>query len=98
MKDSLFEEIDKKKEDIPLLNNQIKQVEKYKFNFYQLVAIFTMCVLFGLGIILGNVFPACQSGGLYSDTCQVTEFNIALTIVVWFVAFLLSMLFFPVNC
>ena len=94
MKDNLFEEIDEKKEDIPLLNKQIKQVEKYKYNFYQLVAIFTMCVCFVLGIILGNVFPACQSSGLYSDTCTITEYNIALTIVIWFVSFLVSMFIF----
>ena len=94
MRDDLFEEIDKKKEDLPLLKKQIKQVEKYKYNFYQLVAIFTMIVCFGFGIILGNLFPACQASGLYGSSCSSTEFNIALTILFWFISFLVSMFIF----
>ncbi len=94
MKDNLFEEIDKQKEEIPLLNKTIKKVEKYEYNFYQKVAIFTMFVCFCAGIVLGNVFPSCQSSGLYNKTCNITEFNIALTILFWFVSFLLSMFIF----
>lgn len=91
MKDNLFEEIDKKKEEIPLLNKKIKAVERYNYNFYQRVAIFTMLLGFCTGIVLGNVFPSCQSSGLYNKTCTITEFNIALTILFWFLSFLLSM-------
>lgn len=94
MKDDLFEQIDKEKEDLPKFKNTIKEVEKYKFNFYQQVAILIMVIFFFVGIILGNIFPSCQSSGLYSTKCSVTEFNISLTIITWFASFLLSMFIF----
>lgn len=94
MKDDLFEQIDKEKEDLPKLKNAIKEVEKYKFNFYQKAAVLLMIVFFFVGIILGNIFPSCQSSGLYSAKCSVTEFNISLTIITWGVSFLLSMFIF----
>lgn len=94
MKDDLFESIDKEKVDLPLLNKRIKEVEKYQYNFYQKVAIFTMIVFFFVGILLGNLFPACQSGVLYSTICESTQFNIALTIIFWFFAFLVSLFIF----
>jgi len=94
MKDDLFEQIDKEKEELPKLKNAIKEVEKYKFNFYQKIAILIMVMAFFIGIILGNIFPSCQSSGLYSTTCSVTEFNISLTIISWFVSFIVSMVIF----
>lgn len=91
MKDDLFEQIDKEKEELPRFRNRIKEVEKYTFNFYQQFAIFMMVVCFFIGIIIGNVFPSCQSSGLYSRQCDVTEFNISLTIITWFISFIISM-------
>lgn len=89
MQDNLFEEIDKNKQDFPKIDKKLKAVEKKKLNFYQYVAIFTMVICLVMGIILGNIFPACSvSGGLYSDTCNVFEFNISLTILFWFISFL----------
>lgn len=92
MQDNLFKEIDKNKQELPKLDKKLKAVEKKKYNFYQYVAMFTMAFCLVLGIILGNVFPACSvSSGLYSDTCGATEFNISLTIIVWFLSFLVCM-------
>ena len=91
MKDNLFEEIDKNKQDLPKLDKKIKAVEKRKYNFYQYVSIFTMIFFLGLGIILGNVCPACSANGLYNDKCSVTEFNVSLTLIFWFLSFLLCL-------
>ena len=92
--DDLFVLIDKEKKDIPLFNKQIKDVKKYKYNFYQKVAILTMIVGFFGGIIIGNLFPACSYVGLYNEVCSVTRFNTFLTIGVWFVSFLVSLFIF----
>jgi hypothetical protein len=94
MNDDLFEQIDKNKEDLPTLKRKIKYIKNYNYNFYQKVAIFIMVVAFFSGVILGNVFPACQSGFIYSDTCSDTEFNAFLTILVWFISFIFSMFIF----
>ena len=84
MKDNLFEEIDKNKEDIPTIKKKLKYIKNYDYNTYQKVAIFTMFIGFCTGIVLGNVFPSCQSGFLYSKKCTDTEYNVALTIIFWF--------------
>lgn len=94
MRDDLFEQIDKEKEDLPKVKNKIKEISKYHFNFYQQVAILIMIIFFFAGIILGNVFPSCQSSRLYGTTCTITEFNVSLTIIVWFIGFLVSMFTF----
>lgn len=92
MRDNLFDEIDKNKQDLPKFDKKIKAVEKAKFNFYQYVSIFTMIVCLIMGVILGNVFPACSvSNGLYNDKCAVTEFNVSLTIIFWFFSFLVCL-------
>lgn len=94
MKNDLFEQIDKEKKELPKVGKKIKEIEKYSFNFYQQVAILIMIIFFFGGIILGNIFPSCQSSGLYGTTCSTTEFNLFLTIITWFIGFLISMFTF----
>ena len=81
----MFEEIEKSKTELPKAKNISKEISKLKLNFYQVFAIFTFCVVFWLGIIFGNLFPACGSSStLYSGTCLSTEFNISLMLFIWF--------------
>ncbi len=97
MKDDLFEEIDKYKEDLPKFDRTISDVKKYKFNFYQKFAIFfELICLFG-GIILGNIFPSCGSSKMYSNYCTVTEYNISLTISTWFLGFIVAIFIFGLG-
>ncbi len=92
--DQLFMLIDKERCEIPILDKQIKSVQKYHYNFYQIVAIITMIIGLFVGIVIGNVFPACEITGLYTSKCSVTKFNMALTIITWFSSFLLAMSIF----
>lgn len=94
MKDDLFEQIDRNKEDFPTIKKKINYIKNYNYNFYEKVAIFTMLIGFCTGIVLGNVFPSCQSGFLYSKRCTDTEYNVTLTVIFWFVSFLFSMMIF----
>lgn len=97
MAKGLFEQITEEKKDVPKIEKKIKEVRKYKFNFYQIIAIITMIICIIVGIVLGNVFPSCMSGGLYSATCTTTEFNIFLTLIFWFVSFIVCMLIYSVG-
>ena len=97
MSKNLFEQIDEEKKDIPKIDKALKQVKKYKYNFYQKVSILTMIICFFMGIILGNIFPSCVSSGLYSATCTTTEYNISLTIFFWFASFLLCMFIYAIG-
>lgn len=97
MAKNLFEQIDEEKKDIPKIDKAIKQARKNKYNFYQRVSIITMIICFFAGIILGNIFPSCASGGLYSSTCTTTEYNISLTILFWFISFLVCMFIYAVG-
>ena len=97
MKDEFFEKIEKEKIELPTIKKQIKDLENYNYNFYQYVAILTMIICFFGGIIIGNVFPSCISSSLYTDSCTTTEFNIALTILFWFLSFLVCMFIFAVG-
>lgn len=94
---SLFDQIKAEKQDIPKMDRAIKEVRDRKFNFYQKVAIITMFACFVIGIILGNLFPSCVSGGLYSVTCTNTEFNVSLTLLFWFITFLICMMIYAVG-
>ena len=97
MIDNLFEEIDKHKEDLPEFDKTINDVKKYEFNFYQKFAVFfELICLFG-GIILGNIFPSCGSSKMYSSYCSVTEYNISLTIITWFVGFIIALFIFGLG-
>ncbi len=94
MRNDLFEQIDQEKKELPKVGKKIKEIEKYSFNFYQQVAILIMVIFFFGGIILGNIFSSCTSGGIYGTHCVATQFNIFLTIITWFVGFLISMFTF----
>lgn len=94
MKSDLFDQIDQEKKELPKVGKKIKEIEKYPFNFYQKVAILIMIVFFFAGIILGNIFSSCTNGGIYGTTCVATQFNIFLTIITWFIGFLISMFTF----
>ena len=61
------------------------------------MAIITMIICFVVGIILGNLFPSCVSGGLYSSTCTNTEYNVSLTLLFWFASFLFCMMIYAVG-
>lgn len=97
MAKGLFEQITEEKKDVPKIDKTLKEVRKYKFNFYQVVAIITMIICFIVGIVLGNLFPSCNSGGLYSSVCTTTEFNIFLTLIFWFISFIVCMLIYSIG-
>jgi len=97
MDKNIFEQINEEKQEIPKIDKTIKEVTKYKYNFYQKMAIITMLVCFVVGIILGNLFPSCVSGGLYSPTCTHTEYNVSLTLLFWFASFLFCMMIYSVG-
>ncbi len=95
---NLFEEIDQVKKELPKFKTITKKVEKYSFNGYQRFAIVTYCICFCLGIILGNLFPACgSSSSLYAVECMSREFNFSLMIFVWFISFLFCLFFFAIG-
>ena len=95
---NMFEEIEREKTQLPKIKSIEKEVGKYTFNWYQKFAIVTYIVCFALGIIFGNIFPACSSSsGLYVDTCVTTEFNFSLMVFFWFVSFLLCLFFFAIG-
>lgn len=82
---NMFEEIEALKAELPRANNISKEISKLKLNFYQIFAVFVYFIVFCLGIIFGNLFPACgTSSTLYAGTCLTTEFNISLMLFIWF--------------
>ncbi len=97
MKDNLFEQIEQEKKEVPELDKTLKKVKKINYNFYQKIAIITMIICIFTGIILGNLFPACISSGLYSSNCTNTEFNISLTFLFWFASFLVCMFIYAIG-
>lgn len=92
----LFEEIDKEKEELPKLKSLTREVQKQKLNGYQMVAVSTFIILFVIGIILGNLFPACEASGIFG-TCAKKQFNLSLTIFFWFGSFLICLLFYGLG-
>lgn len=94
----LFDQIDKLKIDLPRLKTIEKEVGKYEFNGYQRFAIVTYLFCFLLGIVLGNLFPACSSSiSLYDDVCLSTEFNFFLMVLVWFGSLILCLIIFAIG-
>lgn len=95
---NMFEEIEKSKAQLPKANTISKRIRKFKFNFYQLFAIFTYFIIFCLGIIFGNLFPTCgTSSALYSGSCVTTEFNFSLMLCIWFVGLVACLLIFAIG-
>ena len=93
-----FEEITKKKKEFPKIHSFAKEFDNYELNFYQVFAIGMFVVCFFLGIVFGNLFATCETTSyFYSDACLVTEFNFSLMIMIWFVSFLVSTVFFSVG-
>jgi len=92
----LFDQIDKEKEDLPKLKSITKEVQKQKLNGYQMIAVITFIILFIGGIILGNLFPACEASGLFG-TCTKRQFNLSLTIFFWFGSFLVCVFYYALG-
>ncbi len=87
MKD-LFDEIESSKKQLPKLKKISKEVQKPRnYNFYQQLAFWLYAFLFIVGIILGNVFPACSETSNLFSTCTRTEYNLSLTLMVWLISF-----------
>ena len=95
---NMFEEIENAKQDLPKIKTITKKVSNYKFNGYQKFAIIIYIVCFCLGILFGNLFPACGSSStFYAGACLTTEFNFSLMIFIWFVSFLVCLFFFALG-
>jgi len=92
----LFDAIDQEKEELPKIKSITKEVGKQKLNGYQMIAVITFIILFVGGVVLGNLFPACESSSLFG-TCTQRQFNLSLTIFVWFVSFLLCVFFYALG-
>lgn len=94
----MFEEIEKTKQELPKAKTISKEFSKLKFNVYQIFAIFTFFIIFCLGIMLGNLFPACgTSSTLYSGVCLTTEFNFSLMLCIWFLGLVVSLFIFGLG-
>lgn len=93
-----FEEIEARKCELPKLNSITRKVKTNKFNGYQIFSIITFSICFFLGIIFGNLFPACRSTSyIYSGVCTNTEFNFFLMIIFWFISFILCLFFYAIG-
>ena len=94
----LFDEISKEKKEFPKFKTLTKEVNNFKFNFYQMFSIILFIIFFWLGIILGNLFATCEATSyFYSDTCLVTSFNFSLMISIWFVGILISVFIYAIG-
>lgn len=95
---NMFEEIEKTKAELPKAKTISKEFKKYKFNSYQIFAFVIYFIVLCLGIIFGNLFPACgTSSTLYAGNCLTTEFNTALMLGVWFCGLLVCVGIFAVG-
>lgn len=95
---NMFDEIHKQKKELPKVSNITKTVSSYKYNMYQKLAFIIFFVVFIIGIIFGNLFPACGStSSFYGDVCMTTEFNVFLMLVIWAIGFLGSVIFFAIG-
>ena len=95
---SMFDEISKQKKELPKVSSIKKKVGSYKYNLYQMLAFIIFFISIILGIIFGNLFPACGStSSFYGDVCMTTEFNVFLMIIIWSIGFLISVIFFAIG-
>ncbi len=95
MKD-LFDEIDQEKEELPRIRTITREVQKQKLNGYQMIAVVVFIILFIIGILLGNMFPACEATGMFG-TCSKVQFNLSLSILFWFGSFLICLFFYALG-
>ncbi len=94
MKD-LFDEIEVEKKQLPKLKKISKEVTKEReHNFYQKLAYLLFICFFIIGIILGNIFPACKETSTLFKTCTDTEYNLALTLLFWLASFVFCSLIY----
>lgn len=95
---NFFDEITKEKKDFPKVRSVTNQVKDYPLNFYQIFAVGILILGIFLGVIFGNLFPACKTSS-YVDPgfCLATEFNFSLMLCIWFVTVLLSIVLFAVG-
>lgn len=95
---NMFEEIEKSKAELPKVKTISKQLKKYKFNAYQIFAFVIYFIVLCLGVIFGNLFPACgTSSTLYAGSCLTTEFNTALMLCIWFCGLLVCVFVFAIG-
>ena len=95
---NMFDEIDKLKKELPKFKTVANEIVSNELNNYQIIAIVTFCIAFCVGIIFGNLFPACgTTSSIYSTTCSTTEFNFSLTLSIWFISFLICVLFYGLG-
>ena len=95
---NMFDEIDKVKKKLPTLKTVTNEVTSHNLNNYQIVAVVTFGIAFCVGIIFGNLFPSCgTTSNIYSSGCATTEFNFSLTLTIWFISFLVSVLFYVLG-
>lgn len=95
---NMFDEIDKISKDLPKFKTVTNEVTSHELNNYQIIALVTFGIVFCVGIIFGNIFPACGStSGLYAANCSITEFNFSLTVAIWFVGFLVCVFFYGIG-
>ncbi len=95
---NMFDEIDKVKKELPTLKKVTTEVKSHNLNNYQIVALVTFGIAFCVGIIFGNLFPACgTTSNIYSSTCSTTEFNFSLTLSIWLISFLVCVLFYGMG-
>ena len=97
MKD-LFDEIDETRKELPKLKNISNEVQKNRnYNFYQQLAVCLFIFLFIVGIILGNLFPACSETSDLFATCTKTEYNLTLTLLFWLSSFVFCSLVYGLG-
>ncbi len=95
---NMFDEIDTLRTDLPKLKSITDEFVKHEYNSYQIIALVIMTIGICVGVIFGNVFPACGStSGLYSNTCLTTEFNFSLTIAIWMATFLICVFLYGMG-
>lgn len=94
----LFDEIDEEREELPKLKKISKEVTKQRnYNFYQQLAVCFFIFLFIVGIIIGNLFPACSETSSLFATCTKTEYNLSLTLIFWLSSFVFCSLIYGLG-
>ena len=85
----MFEEIYEIKKELPKFSTLMNRIKSHNFNAFEYITIIIGVICFLIGIISGNIFPACgTTSSFYSDVCVTTEFNVLLMISIWFFSFI----------